>query len=183
MQPPSLHPHACVVLAIDPGKASGWAVFVCGRCVASGVASGHDGRMLAVELADVEAARAKLPLVVVAEKWSAGGWASHTAMIGLGASWGDWRTALGIGGVPASRVVRVLPQTWRARVIGSPRGARSDALKRMSMMRAAKEVGHVADDNEADAICIGIWATRAPEVGAVAAKKTRTRKTNKEAGR
>lgn len=157
---------SCVILAIDPGKASGWAVFVCGQCVASGVAKSHETRTLAIDLALVEAERHKLPFVVAAEKWTAGGWASHTAMMGLGASWGDWRTALELAEVPKARVVRVHPQTWRARVLGAPRAAKSDQLKKLAVVHASREVGHTPETDEADAICIGVWATRAPEVAA-----------------
>lgn len=170
-------PHPCTILAIDPGEVSGWAVMSRDRCIASGTATTHEARTTAVLVADAESTLTGTRLVVVGEKWTAGGLHANPAtMAGLGAAWGAWAAALEAEGVPKSRIVRVYPQTWRARVLAPRRGTRSDALKLMAVRRASHEIGREPDHDEADAVCIGIWATRAAEVAAKLPKPRKPRK-------
>lgn len=167
--------HACVVLAIDPGRISGWAVFVDGEYTASGVAKRHQDRLEAATMAVVAAEQWHLPLVVVGEKWTPGGkFAGARTMAGLGASWGLWTAVLEEAEIPKARMIRVHTQTWRARVLGGGWGVRTAEWDRRARMRASAVVGSdVWDDNEADAICIGLWARLAPEVEAKLPKKRR----------
>ncbi len=159
-------PHRCAILAIDPGKASGWSIWLAGRIVTWGPCDPGS------ELSIVEAARTyerdeSLPLVVVAEKWSAGGWRSAASMIGLGAQWGRWEGALRLAGHPMRRVVRVYPQTWRSAMLRpGKRGVTSEEWKHLAATRAGWVTSEImADHNVADAVCIGEWATRAAIVG------------------
>ena len=170
-------PHELCILSVDPGATSGWAIYSRGRYVTSGTAKTHDERAAAVMLAGVEADRLGLRLVVVAEKWTGGGKRMHVTMVsGLGAAWGKWEAVLEAEEVPKSRVVRVYPQTWRARVLGASSSAGSEALKRHSLMAARIAKPGITDDNEADAIHIGQWSCFAPEVGKKAPKIRRRSK-------
>lgn len=161
----SFTPHACVVLGIDPGATSGWAVVLRGDPTgAIGIARTAPERRDAVMYAQQVADRSGLPLVVVAEKWSAGGWASHTTLLGLGAAWGAWREALVECGVPERRVVRVLTQTWRAAVLGggNRRGGRD--WKREAVEWARRALGREVGPDAAEALAIAVWGARAGEV-------------------
>lgn len=165
--------HRCVILAIDPGKTSGWALFVDGEYTASGIAKKHAERLEAATMATVAADQWHLPLVVVAEKWTPGGkFAGARTMAGLGASWGLWTAALEEAEIPKARVLRVNTQTWRARVLGGGWGVKTEEWDRRARLRATAEAGSdVFDDNEAEAICIGVWARMAREVEAKLPKK------------
>ena len=157
-------PIPVTILAIDPGRTSGWAVFAFDRCIASGTAKTHDQRMLAIEIAQAEESRSKRKLIVVAEKWSPGGRWYTATMTGIGAAWGMWQAALESCGVPAARIVRVYPQTWRAKVLGGGWGVKSDEWALRAAKRAETETGHPCSDDEAEAVCIGAWALRADAV-------------------
>lgn len=168
--PPSFHPHACVVLAVDPAAKSGWAVFVNGAYVESGIAMTHVDRLDAAARALVEAARRELPLAVVGEKWPTGGpFGGHRTQSGLSEQWGLWRAALEQTEVPKSRILRVLPSAWW-RQIGAYARLGHDEIKLRSRRHAARVIVRPLDEigeDEADAIGIGAWATRAGEVAAV----------------
>lgn len=158
--------HRCVILAIDPGASSGWAIAVAGIPSRWGRAHTHDDRYMACAVAMAEADRHHLPLLVVSEKWTAGGWMSASSMMGLGAAWGQWQAAIEEAGIRRSRVVRVYPQTWRAKVLRPRRGATSDQLKHLSATMASAWTGEIiADHDVADALGILRWATWASEVG------------------
>lgn len=166
---PSLTPHPCVVLGVDPGATSGWAVMVRGMVTdAIGVARTSDERRDAVSEAQRLALINALPLVVVAETWSAGGWASHATLLGLGAAWGAWRETLAEHGIPARRIVRVLTQTWRAAILGggNRRGGRdwkAEAIRWAERALGTRCPGRLTAD-EAEALCMAAWGSRAGEV-------------------
>ena len=158
-------PIPVTILAIDPGRTSGWAVYSLDRCIASGTAKTHDQRVLAIEIAQAEESRSGRKLVIVAEKWTAGGaFGGARTMGGLGAAWGMWQAALESRGVPNARIVRVYPQTWRAQVLGGGWGVKSDEWALRAAKRAETETGHPCSDDEAEAVCIGAWALRADAV-------------------
>ena len=166
-------PIPAVILAIDPGATSGWALYSADRCIASGIAKTHEQRVMAIEIAQTEETRAKLRLIVVAEKWSPGGRWYTATMTGIGAAWGMWQAALEACEVPKVRVVRVYPQAWRSRVLTGRRGVKTEVWDLMAQRRARQEVGHDVGDDEADAICMGAWALRAEAVRAKVEKKGR----------
>ena len=177
-------PARAVILAIDPGKRSGW----CMRNpptlpahipsagagtlpVYSGAATSIEGRELALSLAMADAVRFKLPLVVVAESWSRHGKWGHAQQAGTSAEWGKWLAAIEMVGVDelpklgrASMyrgVVRVDSTAWHVALGGSRRNPREVRL-RMAMARSK-----CSDPDEACARCISEWASLAPEVDAV----------------
>ena len=169
-------PIPVTILAIDPGTTSGWAVYSIDRCIASGTATTHDQRVLAIEIAQAEESRSKQKLIVVAEKWTAGGaFGGARTMGGLGAQWGMWQAALESRDVPKARIVRVYPQTWRSKVLGGhQRGVKSAEWALRAAKRAEMETGHPCSDDEAEAVCVGAWALRAEAVRDKAPSRRRT---------
>lgn len=147
-------------LAIDPGRVSGWAIFIDGDRVTSGVARNAVDRANAAQFARYFAESRASTLIVVAEKWTPGGkFAGARTMAGLGASWGLWIAAIENAAIPKSRVFRVHTQTWRAGVLGGGRGITREQWDMRAQHLACALAGLDAiDDNEADAICIGAWA-------------------------
>lgn len=168
--PAALSPHRAVILGIDPGATSGWALLYVdahGReRLEAGTCRGASRDV--VDRALALAAETGLPLVVVAERWSAGGWASHTTLLGLGAAWGAWLAALD-GRVPKRRIVRVYSQTWRAAIIGG-RQRSTEAWKESACRVAFVRWGVVLGPDAAEAACIAAWGARAGEVGAALPK-------------
>lgn len=173
--PASFHPHPICILAIDPGAKSGWAIFANGVYSTSGVATRSLGREIACSSAKQFAESTGSHLIVVAEKWTPGGkFAGARTMAGLGANWGMWLAEIERAKIPKSRIVRVHTQTWRAAILAPKRGTKSDALKAMSIARAQAITGMPnVNHDEADACCIGLWATRASEVGTKIPKRRR----------
>jgi len=170
-------PVQAVILAIDPGAEDGWATWVPGSNISPGrhgSTAGGQSRGEVVAGAKIDAAWCRLPLIVVAEKWTAGGWQSHDTLIGLGAAWGKWEAALEEHRVPKSRVVRVYPQTWRSRILPG-RQRSTEQWKADAVARAQRELGRVVTHNEADAVCIALWAMHAAEVRAKMPKRARAR--------
>lgn len=176
----------CVILAIDPGKISGWAIYLEGRPVQWGAAKAGDSERVqqvllrACELAQIH----RLPLVLLGETWNVGGKRGSPAMWqGLGAAWGAWKLAAehlslsrrlqpGALGpqLVARRILRVSTSTWRARfgMMRVPKGAPKDWHKTMALQVVERELGlTVALDGHdaAEALLIGLWGTRAQAVG------------------
>lgn len=193
--PDSYVAHDCVILAIDPGNVSGWAIVsprratmdrdhvvsvFPGQTVWSGK-SAEGPKNAIVEMArDVSTDDVKRPLVVVAETWTTGNPVYDRRMraatlLGLGAAWERWRAALEEVGVPKSRVLRVNTSTWRAKVIGGPMNRSTEEWKRLAHLHAQQRFPVRASsvkmvDDEAEALCIAAWAMYAGPVGEVVKK-------------
>ena len=176
----------CVIVAIDPGRASGWAIYLEGRPVSWGVVDAADS--LRVQNVLIEACRLaqihRLPLVLLGETWNVGGTHSSPATWqGLGAAWGAWKYAAehlsssrrdqpgSLGPqLVASRILRVSTSTWRARfgMMHAPKEAPTGWYKAMALQLVERELGvEVAPEHHdaAEALLIGLWGTRAQAVG------------------
>lgn len=176
--PRSFVPHACLVLAIDPGEQGGAAIH--GRGAYHGVFEvrpGDESRI--VECALRLATELRLPLVVVGETWTFGGRRADPRATGamrarLSERWGMWLGALLAAGFPKRRIVRVNSRTWQARELGAGWGVKSDELKRRARAVAQRLTGNAGawsmSDDAADAVCIAWWARTAGEVEAVLPK-------------
>ncbi len=156
--------HPITVLAIDPAKVSGWAIFEHGRLIAHGVAESAEER------AAVFTEHADRIDVVVREKftqYNARGKRPGMARgnfdtyIGLGAAWGRWAEQIEIVGL--RRIVGVTAMVWRGAVLGGMRQKRDD-WKALAVRSVEARFGVRVTDDEAEAILIGFWATKAPEV-------------------
>src|SRR5690606_31483646 len=109
---------------------------------------------------------------VVAEQWmpvARGKWTPRT-IAGTGAQWGRWAEQLEIAGVSMRRVVRVEPHEWRAVTLGRRRLER-DVWKGWAMQVAPAYAGRLVGADEAEAVLIGLWGTRAAEVAKAVPKR------------
>lgn len=170
--PDSWKPHACVLLPIDPARVSGYGILHSGKLLVSGASSDDLVFRHVVEQAKAEAVERGLPLIVVAETWTAGRDGRDARMriqtvLGLGAAWQRWASALSEVGIPKSRILRVNMMSWRAKVLGGPMARTTAEWKALAcrFVRARFGLETVTDD-EAEALCIGVWASHAGRVGA-----------------
>ncbi len=169
-------PHACVVLAIDPGATSGWAVLfpVRGQVIEwaeYGSERTSERRRYAVLRAGEIAQTDNLPLIVTAETWSAhGAFGGARTQRGLGEAWGRWAEQIEEAGIPDRRIVRVLSNTWQGKVVGV--GGRATREQRIdaSIEYVRRRFGVVCSADEAAAICIGVYGMHCDEVAAVLPK-------------
>lgn len=181
--PASVKPwRGVTILAVDTAARSGWAHYFEGQLIASGEVNIEDADdVLRVCMGAVHAndgtGEPSPPCVLVLER-PFGGSNSGTLMA-VGAARHVWLQAWKRASGKASRIVRVYPATWRARLFGTTRGTvpmeMHRALGHKARLPAAGRGGpsvRVGPD-EAAAICIGEWATRAGEVGAVLGKRLR----------
>jgi hypothetical protein len=177
--PDSYIPHDCVILAIDPGATSGYAlVSLPGLRVPSRVWSGRtvNGHKSIVKMArDASKNDVMRPLIVVAETWTTGDRVHDRRMraatlLGLGAAWERWCAAFDAVGVPKSRIVRVNTSTWRAKIIGGPMNRTTEQWKELAALHAqqrfpVRATSGAPTEDEAEALCIAAWAMHAGPVG------------------
>lgn len=160
---PSYQPHPIAILAIDPGAESGFSFWLEGVYQTSGTVKTQSEREQVVHKSIEVAAAEHLHLIVVGETWSPGGWKSIAAIAGTGAAWGLWSSELERAGFPKSRIVRVKPNDWRRMTVGT-QGKRA-ALKERAKAFASRLTNMIVQSpDQAEAIVIGYWATRAGEV-------------------
>ena len=188
--PPVVHPWRAVVLGVDAAKRSGWAIMFGGQLLESGEANkDRDPELLRVcSIALRHAEKRDVPCVMVLERppnrVHPGRQAS--TLIGLGAARQAWEMAWRTQGGVRKRIVHVLPVTWRSAlgiVNQASKGGLSTAehererayvhtRKRALTARPAWITTEVGAD-EAAAICIAEWGSRAGETGAVLPEKLR----------
>lgn len=187
---PSPYPWRAVVLGVDAAKRSGWAIMSAGVLLESGEANkDRDAELLRVcGVALMHAEKRCVPCVLVLERppnrVHPGRQAS--VLIGLGAARQAWEMAWRTQGGVRRRVVHVLPVTWRGAlgiVNQASKGGLSTAehererayghtRKRALTARPAWITTEFGAD-EAAAICIAEWGSRAGETGAVLPEKLR----------
>lgn len=198
--PAQYTPVEAVVLAIDPSKkCSGYGLLVpeyseeddaedvftnSYEVAAFGTVAERDqaSRRSIVEQAAGAADDLALPLVVVAEGWSAGGFRmTYTSYVGLGEGWGLWRAELLACNIPDHCVLRPLPQQWRGRILGGLGGRDRASLKRTAKQYVLDTalVPYAVSDDVADALCIARWGTFSEEARGVAEKERRRFKRQK----
>lgn len=161
--------HRCVVLAVDQGKRSGWAVFEQAELRASGKAINHTQRLAAVQSAQRISENSDLQLVMALEghdHMPASMGANTATLIGMGAARGRWQECAEMSGLPSKRIVEIGVADWRRRVFGKQRKLRRAAVKEMAIRAAQVLYGVTCLDDEAEAICIGSCAFHHPAVGA-----------------
>jgi hypothetical protein len=171
--PPSVKPWPIGILAIDCARNSGWSLWCGGRLHSSGeiTISDHAGMVYRIKAAAGDTldsgAFGYLALVL-------GGRGANT-LIGLGAARQAWEHAWREYGYPMRRIVRVEPATWRKPVLGKTRRGKNDPPNEIKLleMRTAEDLSTsvCVGPDEAAAICLGYYATRAGEVGAILPRK------------
>lgn len=173
--PPSFRPWRAVVLALDAGSKSGWAIWVLGKLAASGEHTiytdvGLREVVRVVEQAKAYAAHLGVPWVALIEQ----AWGGRMG-VGLGCAAGYWMFALRNAQLSRARIGSVLPNVWRARAL--PKGSTKLSRERVRVVEvaSARAIVHGRDvgDDEAPAILIGKWGTQAGEVGAMLPKNAR----------
>ena len=155
----AFQPWNCVILGIDAGER--WGAYL------SEGFSWHAGEGRSIErvvgCAWKAAMNARVPLVIVREKWSPYGKWSHTAKMGLAAHWGWWDHEL--RKLPRMRpmikIVQVLPQTWK-RAFGLPSRSGAEQYWPIANARAGLEF---PTHDVAAAYLMAEWGSYAPEVG------------------
>jgi len=158
---PGYKPHRAVVLGIDPATKSGYSIFVQGKLRSSGIVSSARARMSVIEEAVRFMSSSSMPLVVVVEDWSPGGWKSWKAIASVFESWGRWSEQLDLLGI--KKVVRVQVDTWRRDLYGPQKMGRR-GLKDLAKARVGSVYKKSVTHDEAEAILIGEWGCRAAEV-------------------
>lgn len=166
---PSYSPWACVILAIDPGADSGFALYDHGELLEWGNAHSFGMMRVAAERAHMHAEFIGAPLVIVIE--------SHSVWAGWGAKQreavienvGEWKLAIKQlpKRMPVTKTIRVNVSTWRSTVLGKVRAVSKAEVKAVAFAIFKAKLATDIDHNTAEAILIGHWATHAGEVGAL----------------
>jgi hypothetical protein len=86
---------------------------------------------------------------------------STASILGQGAAKGRWEELLDEVGHPERLRLEVEPRTWRARVLGPAKGAKTADLKHLACTWATALLGEpIVDADEAEGICICAFAMR-----------------------
>ena len=146
-----------VAIGIDSGRESGWAVAADAKTIlAAGVATTPADRIDAVEHAEALARERSLPIVTVLEKWGAGGWQTHSTIIGMGEQRGRWLEVLELYlQIEKKHIVQPHPNQWRTAFFEQKDwfGKKSPELKRLACTYTG-----VPDHNEAEARLLAMYA-------------------------
>ncbi len=176
--PISEHPLDCAILAVDPGKVSGWALWDRGQLIAFGhVSIFENAHEMDAAFARLQARRG--PHVLCVERPF--GMKFGTATSGAGAGEVTWKEKAKSIGI--KRIVRVFPNSWRAKVL--PKGSVGSDRKEIRVIEKSHAQTLVNDfwvrsepngpvvlhDDEAPALCIGEWCMFAGECNKVLPKK------------
>ncbi len=181
--PPVFTPHECVIVNVDPGECSGYAITIRGKLEDFGecdVFAGGPQRVLEMGL---ELARERrLACVLVIEKPfvrrpEQGGYNTT----GTGTADKIWRVMAKRLGF-SRRIIRVHPSSWRARVLDKgmhaakrPVVRENEQTKALSVARA-HGIEKVPGPDASPAVMIAEWSKFSGEVAVALAPKTRARK-------
>lgn len=158
-----------VLLCVDPGDHCGVSVFVSGVYVDSCHGDGYDSSFVdrCIDNALFFARQVHVPPVLVRERPPRGGapykgrnYAGAASVVGCRKLWQRaWQRA----GAKRKLCVDVYPQSWRSQVLGITTGP---MLERAELMRGSHVAGKdIQSRDEAAAVLIGEWASRASAVG------------------
>jgi hypothetical protein len=174
-----------VVLGIDVGAQSGWGIWKPGTLLIGTIrdrVGAEAERIAVVESAIDEAQACDLNLVVVAEKWTAGGFGkdrrmSATTLMGLGGAWRDWQRVLKHFKVPQKRILRVNVRTWQGSLLSGLGARHSAALKSAAQAVVCSRFPSIAtvphEPDAYDAGCICLWGSQSGEVATAVANSRR----------
>lgn len=182
---PVFAPNACHIVAVDPGENSGWATWKGGKLVAYGECDVFTYEPLNLLIhADWAAEEVGLyPVLVVERPFSRRLESGGFDTTNIGAADKVWRAQAKRNGY-ASRIVRVYPARWRAKVLPGFHAAKRKVVKAEEVKRAlplAQAAGlvekfGVPGPDASAAILIGQWAVHSGEVAAALPKRPRARK-------
>ena len=154
----------CIVLALDTANTSGWAVWICGQLHNHGQHALYSDAGIAKtqtlmrELQSLSTITG-LPIACMSER----SWGGHMDR-GDTKAFGYWVYALRCIGVSIKRILQVYPSQWRAVVLSGGVGLKRDAVRALELECARSIVGTEVGDDEAAAICIGVYAAHCGEL-------------------
>lgn len=124
----------------------------------------------AMRRAQDHATKHGLTLVLLGEKWGAGGKMNPIAAAGLGAGWGPWEYVArspSHQNLKDRQIVRIHPMTWRSLVFGPQPNHNEKMWKRMAKIRVDAQFPgiQVASSDEYEAILIGMAGIKLKQVG------------------
>jgi hypothetical protein len=169
---PAPKPWEAVIVPVDAARMSGWAIGARGDLLESGE---HDTeRFPELTLGVIERAVAwgehyDLPVVMVLEFMWGG---RVNATVGCAIACDRWRAAWRACGQARGRMGRVQPKQWRGPVLGTQWAhAQRDEVRPVEQ-RVACSIARRTNigQDEAPAICMHYWASRAPMVGLLIGK-------------
>lgn len=148
-----------VNLGIDAGATAGWAITTCSdvsACTMHGEVKTPQQRMEVIKLANAQAKKTKLPLVVSAEEWP-GRWPSYKSAMGMGRNWGRWLDNIELVlGIKESKILRFSFNKWRYG-LWEPDIVRAASKEKNGYKKLAMSYTNVSKHNEAEAICISVY--------------------------
>ena len=155
-------PLDAVVLGVDPGATSGVAITVNGKILSSGSCTGQDyvPWVCRAEKLQVDLQR---PLVVAMETWTPHGKWGFKQALSLGEQAGRWLGMIERVCIDAL-VVRVEPGEWRRALFGGVLNRPTKVWKDLALMHALAATDSMCREDEAEAICMALWASRSNRV-------------------
>lgn len=158
--PLSLGSANAVVLAIDPAKTSGVAIFDQSELIAYGaVTDAWEREAVCKWVSDYSKEREYPKPVVFAEKFYRGKGMSAQSMFGLGRMYGQWTHCLDLNAVGDRRRYRMYPSGWQKLSCGVNRDKKS-----VQWVNAEFDLELSVEEHDvADAICIGVAGMRSEE--------------------
>lgn len=164
-------PWSALILSVDPGKNSGWATYWCGEYLDSGELRMLDEERILYVTSTVamlgKTYGVKPVMVMEYHPFIQGN--RVTAKASLEQSRGIWRMKWGTAGEADSRIMDVNVSTWRA-PLGIPTRGDKKLRARIELNTARAIAARNLGPDEAAAVLIGMWATRAPELEEVLPK-------------
>lgn len=161
----------CAILAIDPGKKSGAALFINGEFQdAWQVSEKAAERQDVVCHAMHEAIEHEVDLCAAIERWPYFG-GVRTAL-GLGEASGRWKEQLELKGLPKRRIVGIDVNAWRKGVFGHVHDRHgTEGWKANAVQLCRVRFNKTLQSDAAEAACLGLYATKCREVLRVLPKR------------
>jgi hypothetical protein len=167
---PAVEPWHCVLLAVDPGEESGWAIYGDGKLFRYGTTNcfAHGKVRNIVAAAQQIAELGSVPCVLLLER-------PYSARV-LGPSRALWKDAWLKAGESKDRIVRAYPSHWRKELFGKGTDDTETARRREQLLaQLVAETSQPIEHNAAAAISQGRWGSRSYEVWRVLPEEIRHR--------
>ena len=164
---PMTAPWDCVILALDAAATTGWSIW------SRGLLLGHGELKIWTADGQPEAARITLRCREIAYDhrvpwcvWAERSWGGRMGKVEP-SSVGYWRCCAMAEQLPRSRFGTVYPGTWRGATLPKGHAKDREGVRAAEQARARELWGDGIGEDEAPAMLIGLWATRAAETGAL----------------
>lgn len=162
---PVAAPWDCVILALDAAATTGWSLW------SRGILLRHGEFKIWTSTGQPEAARITAEARHVASfysipwcVWAERSWGGRMGKVEP-SSVGYWRCCAMAEQLPRSRFGTVYPGTWRGATLPKGHAKDREGVRLAEQARARGMWGKGIGEDEAPAMLIGLWATRAAETG------------------